>query len=112
MHEAGERNRKSGNPVFVNRAADFRDAYVQSEEESYITYISKGVLSEDKSSPHEKEVSVVLPKRYDGLKSCYTYDRDREDFLQNAFASYDPSTQSWVDKLLIEKGYHPYSGGY
>ena len=40
------------------------------------------------------------------------FEQDREDFLKNAFANYNPSNQALVDKLLIEKKYHSYSGVY
>jgi len=40
------------------------------------------------------------------------FEQDRDEFLKNAFASYNPSNQSLVDKLLIEKEYHSYSGVY
>lgn len=40
------------------------------------------------------------------------FEQDRNEFLQNAFANYNPSNQSLVDKLLIEKKYHSYSGVY
>lgn len=40
------------------------------------------------------------------------FEQDRDEFLKNAFANYNPSNQSLVDKLLIEKEYHSYSGIY
>lgn len=40
------------------------------------------------------------------------FEQDRDEFLKNAFANYSPSNQSLVDKLLIEKKYHSYSGVY
>ena len=40
------------------------------------------------------------------------FEQDRDEFLKNAFAKYNPSNQSLVDRLLIEKEYHSYSGIY
>ena len=40
------------------------------------------------------------------------FGQDRDAFLKNAFANYNPSNQSLVDRLLIEKEYHSYSGIY
>lgn len=40
------------------------------------------------------------------------FGQDREKFLKKAFANYNSFNQSLVDKLLIEKGYHAYSGLY
>ena len=40
------------------------------------------------------------------------FEQDRDEFLKNAFANYNPSNQSLVDRLLIDKGYHSYSGVY
>lgn len=40
------------------------------------------------------------------------FEQDREEFLKNSFANYNPSNQFLVDRLLIEKKYHSYSGIY
>ncbi len=40
------------------------------------------------------------------------FGQDREEFLKNAFANYNPSNQFLADKLLIEKEYRSYSGIY
>ena len=40
------------------------------------------------------------------------FEQDRDEFLKNAFANYNPSNQSLADRLLIEKEYHSYSGIY
>lgn len=40
------------------------------------------------------------------------FEQNRDEFLKHAFANYNPSNQSLVDKLLIEKKYHSYSGVY
>lgn len=40
------------------------------------------------------------------------YEQDKDEFINNAFANYNPSNQSLADKLLIEKKYHAYSGVY
>ena len=40
------------------------------------------------------------------------FEQDRDEFLKNSFANYNPSNQSLVDELLIEKKYHSYSGMY
>ena len=40
------------------------------------------------------------------------FEQDKDEFLKNAFANYNLSNQSLVDKLLIEKEYHSYSGVY
>lgn len=40
------------------------------------------------------------------------FEQDRDEFLKNAFANYNPSNQSLVDRLLIDKEYHSYSGVY
>lgn len=73
MYDAGGTNRKSENTVSAKRAADSRDAYIHSEEGTYVTYTSKGVISEDDAPLNDKGASCVLPERYNGLKSCYTY---------------------------------------
>ena len=46
------------------------------------------------------------------LKLSGFFERDMEDFLENAFANYNPKNQALVDELLIDKRYHSYSGLY
>ena len=46
------------------------------------------------------------------LKLSGFFEQDRDKFLKNAFANYNPSNQSLVDRLLIDKEYHSYSGVY
>ena len=57
-----------------------------------------------------KDADINNKNQFLQLSSFFGQDRDA--FLKNAFANYNPSNQSLVDRLLIEKEYHSYSGIY
>ena len=57
-----------------------------------------------------KDADTNSKNQFSQLSSFF--EQDRDEFLKNAFANYNPSNQSLVDRLLIDKEYHSYSGVY
>ncbi|RKI39319.1 hypothetical protein D7V86_17335 [bacterium D16-51] len=57
-----------------------------------------------------KDADINSKNQFLQLSSFFGQDRDA--FLENAFANYNPSNQFLVNRLLIEKEYHSYSGIY
>lgn len=73
LYDVEESNAKNKDSISANMAVNSQDAYVPSDKETYFTYTSKGVISEDESSSLKNEKSCILPERYNSWKSCYTY---------------------------------------
>lgn len=91
----------------------------KSEYDTFTNMYQNGQLTE-KQFKHDcyplllllfgKDADTNNKNQFSQLSSFF--EQDRDEFLKNAFANYNPSNQSLVDKLLIDKGYHSYSGVY
>lgn len=74
LYDVSESNSKGKDSASVNTAVNSQDTYVPSNKDTYFTYTSKGVISDDDSSSLENKKSCILPERYKKRwGSCYTY---------------------------------------
>lgn len=85
-----DKNRQNNS---VSDSLELQDSYVHSDEELYYaTYTSNGIMAGDEASSLEDDKSCIIPERYNGWKSCYTY------YQGNRISQYE------LMKIAVETG--------